>query len=239
MVELFRLAFNVGGDVPVETLMGIFADFGQLAQAGVDLSAHEALAEANARLWTLARRPGRSLLSPLRDEAQEYGLPIPDEVFNFALYSDEIYPPFDPARLVASWPPSWARFLEQLRALMAAELMPAEPYRFRRVGYENPLVLEVISEGGTAAAALGYLLTVIRDWGPRRQAARARAVDAEDRARVRAELRRFALESFARGDLALTSDVVAGLLSDGLVDAVERLGARGPEVERSSLPSGD
>lgn len=61
-------------------------------------------------------------------------------------------------------------------------------------------------------------------------------MDAESRAFLRVGLTRLALEKIASGELPLTTEAVNTLLSDSMVDAVDRLAAHGPIVNQQSIP---
>jgi hypothetical protein len=244
VAELFRLVFEVGGAASVGTLAGVFADLDVVAQAALDLAARGAETAADDRLASLAREGG---VRRLLEEARRQKLPAAfDETDDLGRLEYELEGlAWGPGRLRSVLPllltprglnEPWARLVDQLRSREVARRLPRQPYRFRSVRYENPLVLEIVSGGGVAAWALVALLGVIRDWGPRRRVKQAAAADAEDQAWSRQQLRRFAVRQVSEGELELTSDVVRDLFSDGLVDAVGRLSAREPEVERSELP---
>ncbi len=246
MEEQFRIVFDVGGDVSVGTLAGIFADFDVVTQAALGLAARAAEAAADERLALLVQDGG---LPSLLEEARRREL---SASFN---EGDLELPETGPEdRVAVSGRPSrpvgpgqiqlkpdradgpWARLAVQLRSSVVDDLLPARPYRFSYVHYETPLVLDIVSSTGIAARPLKVLLWLVRDLGPHRRITQVSRVDVTDGAFSRMQLRALAVRRLCEAVPVLGSDVVRDLLSDGRVDAVERLAAREPSVEHSALP---
>lgn len=249
VAELFQVIFQVGEDASVAVLAGMVTDLDVVAQGGLGLAGRAAEVQADSRLAYLAREGGpRRLLEEARrlglaespdaaDDLERWWYELDDLGWGHPRRRSRWLLPFLLSSPGGNEP--GARLLDQLRSREVAGLLPQQPYRFRSLRYENPLAVEIVSDGGLAAAALLAVLRVIRDWAPRRRLLAARADDAEDRAWFRARCRRFAIEQISQGELSLTSEMVRDLLSDDLVDAVDELSARQRSMEHQQLPGTD
>jgi hypothetical protein len=253
VVDLFHAAFDVGGNASVGSLASIFTDLNTATQGAFVLATRAAEAQAERNLVSLAlagttaRLVDRKLVEGIErlgggvywhtqeatDEAQRSWYEIWKDVrerlswlLPFLLSSNSGAEP-------------WANLAEELRSREIAAMLPRQPYRLRSVRYENPLILEILSEGGFATLALSALLRLIRDWGSRRRLEDARASDAEDRLWFRTQLRTIAVQQLARGELRLTPEIIRDLLSDDLVNAVGELSVLQPSVDQEHLPGGE
>jgi hypothetical protein len=104
------------------------------------------------------------------------------------------------------------------------------------VQYTNPLTVEIISDAGFAMMTSTLLLRLIRDWSSTRRQSAAAASNAESQAFLQTELRRLVLKQVSEGELPLTVDAVSALLSDSMVDAVDRLAANKLTMQRQENP---
>lgn len=253
MADLFRVVFEVGSDAPVSAVASIFAGLDVMTQGAFDVAAHAAEVAAlglhepeRAVVAAPQRRPrvrvkeldpelgGEAARQPSAEEDESPAEAVTAELQALKQQLDAMQDWLAEGRI------SVAPLLASRRAreLAVARLMPRRPYRFRSVRYQNPLAVEIVSEAGFASAALAFLLRLVRDWSSARRQSAAAAVEAESRAFLRAQLRRLVLERVADRELALTSEMVTALLSDAMVDAVDRLAAYGLDVERQELPGG-
>lgn len=101
---------------------------------------------------------------------------------------------------------------------------------FRLVTGVPPMIDILLAIAG-ASAAVTNLLLVIRDWAARRRRALAQAKDAEDQAKWRAELRKWAARRMAEGKEPFPQWLMADLFSPELLTDASRL----PEA----LPPGE
>jgi len=228
MVEIFTVTFEVGGDTPAETFTGLFTDLGEILHVAHELAtqATKARARDDARR-AIAARAAQSL------EEAERTLVAQFERFDV--------PAAERERALNYQRSTWA--VERERALLdaengaeqrVAEFLPG-PYRFRSVRYENPLIVEILSEAGFATMSLALLLRIVRDWSPARRQAKAAATDAESRTLLRAELRRLLCEQVRAGELTLTTDAIDSLISDSTADSANRLSIYEPVLEQRQI----
>jgi hypothetical protein len=236
MKGLFRMVIDIGSEAPLATLGSVVSDLQAVGQASQDLAVHMAAAEAEKHLLSLACERGWPGI--LEEARLRQLLAAASENDQYAF--DKEPPDRDaacraPLTLGSSHEP-WVKVADQLRSLEAQRLSPSLPYRFRSVRYDGVLRVEIISEHGIAALALGDLLDLVRTC--RHQLTGDTADDAS-RASHRPAVRALASQRLSEIGLPLAPGAMHDLLPDSRVDAIMRLASQKASMEYSTFPATD
>lgn len=249
---MFQMQANVGADAPLQVVTNVCGDVDSIANGAFELASHIAVGEADDYLADLVRERGPSALLELarRRELPEATDADAQDLERLWLELQEFgylrYPRSGLAMLLLDprlrFQP-WTRLVNQIRAIEVSLRIPTEPYRLHSLRYENPFVAEVLAATGAAALGLTALAAMIRDWRARRRRENARAdaeeriqravaSDMEDQVWARSQMRRILLDRVARDNLPVSPDAIDSILSNGLVQAADRLAERDFEMQR-------